>query len=355
VGVRLAIVAIVAAFAFPAGAAADALVYRCGTNLCRAAPDGSAKKRLTHDGRYTWVSATRSGSRLAVVRSTFVRVLDGRGRALTANLPRGGTAVVAQIAPDGSQVATIELLPELTPAPIGSPPGSPGISGLNPYLFVMRPDGSGRDVTARSVVDTGWLGGRLTRTDASSTAPFPLGICRLASTTDFHCDQDLARDSTRDLFNQAFSGSRVAVVRATSSELGRGPIVVYDSAVRTLTAGADAHPSWSPDGKRIAFDRGGDVYVVPAGGGKARRVIRGGEQPVWTTARACGRKLRLRLKAHTVIVSACAPRPGRLTVTLRRDGKAVAHKTVRVATGRLVKVRFSRPAGKLSAQARFSG
>jgi len=101
VGVRLAIVAIVAAFAFPAGAAADALVYRCGTNLCRAAPDGSAKKRLTHDGTYTWVSATRSGSRLAVVRSTFVRVLDGRGRALTANLPRGGTAVVAQIAPDG--------------------------------------------------------------------------------------------------------------------------------------------------------------------------------------------------------------------------------------------------------------
>jgi len=56
-----------------------------------------------------------------------------------------------------------------------------------------------------------------------------------------------------------------------------------------------------------------------------------------------------------VIVSACAPRPGRLTVTLRRDGRAVAHKTVRVATGRLVKVRFSRAAGKLSARARFSG
>jgi hypothetical protein len=35
---------------------------------------------------------------------------------------------------------------------------------------------------------------------------------------------------TRDLFNQAFSGSRVAVVRSISSGLGRGPIVIYDTA-----------------------------------------------------------------------------------------------------------------------------
>ena len=211
-------------------------------------------------------------------------MLDGRGRALTGDLPRGGTAVIAEIAPDGSQVATVELLPEITPAPIGSPPGSPGISGLNPYLFVMGPDGGARDVTARSVVDTGWHGDRLTRTDVSSTSPFPLGICQLEINTEFQCERDLARDATRDLFNPAFSGSRVAVVQASSSALGRGLIVLYDTAtaapVRTLTNGGDAQPSWSPDGKRIAFDRGGDIYVVPASGGKPRRVLRHGEQPV---------------------------------------------------------------------------
>jgi hypothetical protein len=358
VGVRLVIVAIVAAAAFPASAAADALVYRCGTNLCRAAPDGSAKKRLTKDGgTYTWVSATRSGSRLAVVRSSFTRVLDGRGHALTGDLPRGGTAVIAEIAPDGSQVATVELLPEITPAPVGSPPGSPGMAGLNPYLFVMNPDGSGRDVSTRSVVDAAWSGDRLTRTDAGDTSPFPLGICRLQVTTAFACDHDLARDPTRDLFNQAFSGSRVAVVRSASSELGRGPIVIYDAAtaapVRTLTNGGDAQPSWSPDGKRIAFDRGGDIYVVPAGGGKARRVLRHGEQPVWTTARACGKQVRLKLQSHAVIVTACAPRPGKLTVTLRRNGKRFASKTIRTATGRLVKLRFARPAGTISVKTRF--
>jgi dipeptidyl aminopeptidase/acylaminoacyl peptidase len=330
--------------------------------VCRAAPDGSARKRLTHDGgTYTWVSASADGSRLAVVRSSFARVLDARGQALTGNLPRGGTVVVAEISPDRTQVATIELLPEITPAPVGSPPGSPGISGLNPYLFVMGADGSARDVSTRSVVDAGWRGTRLTRTDVGDASPFPLGICQLEINTGFQCGQDLARDASQDLYNQAFNGdgSRVAVVRSQSSELGRGPIVVYDTAtaapVRTLTNGGDAQPSWSPDGKRIAFERGNDIYVVSAAGGKARRVLRGGGQPVWTSAAACRSKPRLKPRGHTVTVTACAPRPGRLTVTLRRNGKAVAHKSVRVATGRLVKVRFSRPAGRLSVRTRFNG
>ncbi len=42
--------AVAGGLACPAGAQADALIYRCGTNVCRAAPDGSARTRLTHDG-----------------------------------------------------------------------------------------------------------------------------------------------------------------------------------------------------------------------------------------------------------------------------------------------------------------
>jgi WD40 repeat protein len=345
--------ATLAAFAVLAtDASADALVYRCGTDICRAAPDGSAKQRLTRDGgTYTWVSASRNGSRLAVVRSTFARVLDGRGRPRGPNLPRGGTVVIAEISPDGSRVATVELLPEITPAPVGSPPGSPGISGFQPYLFVTAADGTGREAVARAVVDTAWLGARLTRTDTSDTSPFPLGICLLPASLDFRCERDLARDPTRDLFNPAFSpdGREVAAVRSPSSELGAGPIVVYDAAtaapLRTLTAGADAQPSWSPDGKRIAYERDG-IYV-----GK-RRVL-AGQQPVWTTAPACRNRVRLRLRRRAAIVTACAPRPGRLTITLRSDGRRVARRTVQAPTGRLVKARFRRPAGRVSAAARF--
>ncbi len=339
-------------------AVADLLVYRCGPNICRAAPDGTGKKRLTTDGRpegplYSWVSASADGSRLAVARATYAYVLDGAGRQIGDALPRGGIAVVAQMAPDGGQVATIELLPEVSPAPVGSPPGTPGISGFVPYLFVMRADGEAREASARSVIDTGWLGGRLTRTDSGDTDPFPYGICVLVVNTDFECEHDVARDPTQDLFNQSFSpdGTLAAAVRSPDTTIGAGPIVIYDAAtgapVRELVGGENTQPTWSPDGKRIAFERGGDLYVARATGApRERRVVKGGQQPTWTTAPACKARPRIRVRKSKVIVTACAPRPGRVTITLRADGRRVARRTVRAATGGTVEVRLRRPADR---------
>ena len=36
--------------------------------------------------------------------------------------------------------------------------------------------------------------------------------------------------------------------------------------------GRDYHPSWSPDGTQIAFQRGGGIFVMPAVGGVPRKV-----------------------------------------------------------------------------------
>jgi hypothetical protein len=228
-----------------------------------------------------------------------------------------------------------------------------------PYLFTEGADGSHRDAAARAVVDAGWLGARLVRTDASRSSPFPLGLCLLATNTSFACARDVARDPARDLFNPAFSpdGTLVAVVRAPDATVGKGEIVLYDAgtatAVRTLATGENTQPTWSPDGRRLAFERGGDVYTVGAGGGRAHRVLRGAEQPVWVTAPACRSRAHLRLRRHAAVATACAPQAGTLTVTLRRNGRPVAHKVVRAATGRLVRLRFSRPSGHLSVKARF--
>ena len=56
---------------------------------------------------------------------------------------------------------------------------------------------------------------------------------------------------------------------------------------RRLTSGAedDSTPAWSPDGRQIAFARQGELYVVPAAGGAARRLTNalGGDaaDPAW--------------------------------------------------------------------------
>ena len=169
---RFLIAAAVAVFCIDvAPASADLLLYRCGNDVCRVAPDGTGKRKLTRAGTHTWLSASANGTRLAVVRNTYAYLLDGRGRQIAGPLARGGTVVIAELAPDGSQVATIELLPEITPAPVGSPPGSPGIAGFQPYLFLS--DGTNRDVVARAVADTGWFGARLARSDNGNAPPCP--------------------------------------------------------------------------------------------------------------------------------------------------------------------------------------
>jgi hypothetical protein len=337
---------------------ADALVYRCGPNICRAAPNGTGKHRLTTDGKpsgplYAWVSATADGSRLAVVNATYAYVLDGKGRRITGKLPRSGVQLIAEISPSGAEIATVDLVPEY----LGSPP----ILHFQPYLFVMKPDGSERETTSRGPIDTGWLGPRLVRTDTSGSAPFADGICLLVTNVDFECERDAARDPTHDLTNPAFSpdGTLIAVVQGPGAGMpGAGPIVIYDVAtaapVRQLVGGENTQPTWSPDGKLIAFEHGGDIYVARATGApREHRVLKGGQQPTWITARACSARPRVGVHGRSAIVTACAPQPGRLTVTLRRNGKRVARKTVRAATGGLYKLRFSRPAGRLGAKARL--
>jgi Tol biopolymer transport system component len=62
-----------------------------------------------------------------------------------------------------------------------------------------------------------------------------------------------------------------------------GPIALFDAgtgaAIRDLTSGADLDPAFSPDAKRVAFSRGRDLYVVTAGGGSARRLVKNVSSP----------------------------------------------------------------------------
>jgi Tol biopolymer transport system component len=77
---------------------------------------------------------------------------------------------------------------------------------------------------------------------------------------------------------------------ASSTTMSPGPRIAYSGQLegkrglvvmdgdgrfrRTITRGKALHPAWSPDGRRIAFARGGDIWIVAAGGRRDRRLTR---------------------------------------------------------------------------------
>jgi WD40-like Beta Propeller Repeat len=325
----------------PGGAAGAAdLIYLCGPNLCKVRADGSGRQQLTRDGKrggpaYGWVSASRDGSRLGTSFGNDAFVLDRNGRRVGGALPDSGGAVpVVQISPDGRSVATIESLLELVNPPTLTPV---------PYLFLTDLGSRERDTVARSVTTTGWLGDRLMRSEPSDASPFEQRICLLASNPAFQCERPVAADPGREVWMPAASpdGRFVAAVQAPLDRTA-GPIGIFDSAsgrlVRTVTDGSeDALPAWSPDGARIAFTRGDALYVVPAGGGTARRVA-GGSQAVWVPGQVLRLSAPARARVGTVVqVRVRAPgAPARAEVSLQRR---VGRRWVVLATRTVVRGR----------------
>jgi hypothetical protein len=374
---RAVLIAIVSAVTAGVGAEpadADSIVFRCFPNLCRVAPDGSDRARITHDAApggpvYGWLSATADGSRLGVSYGNRSYVLDGAGRRLAGPLPHsGGPVLVTQIRPDGGQVATIETIGEIQPPPPGAP--YPGLLLQIPYLFLAGADGGGRETVARTTAATAWLGQRLLRDESADAAPYEQQICLLASNTDFPCERLVAAEAGRDLWDPAVSpdGSLVAATRAAVDGF-QGEIALYSTAtgqlVRVLTSGpADSQPTWSPNGRSIAFTRGrGGLWVVRATGrpGSERRILASGIQPVWVGGGGLGLAgpKRARAGARVRVRVTGAPRGARaslqrkagrswttlatrragagsttFTVHFRRPGRAVLRVRVRAPSGR---------------------
>ena len=363
--VLIAVVSAVTTAVAAAPADADSILFRCFPDLCRVAPDGSARARITHDAAaggpvYGWLSATADGSRLGVSYGNRSYVLDGSGRRLDGPLAHsGGAVLVTQIRPDGGQVATIETIGELQP-PLAQ----------IPYLFLARADGSGRETVSRATAATAWLGDRLLRDESADAAPFEQQICLLASNTDFPCERLVAGEPGHDLWDPAVSpdGSLVAATRAPVDAF-QGEIALYSTAtaqlVRVLTSGpADSQPTWSPNGRSLAFTRGREgLWVVRATGrpGSERRILASGIQPVWVRGGAlalsgpkrarAGKPVRIRLAGAargaraslqrkagrgwtTLATRNAGARPATFTVRFAHPGRAVLRARVRAPGGR---------------------
>ncbi len=280
---RVATVAAIAlaGAALPSAAIGSSIVYQCGLNLCRIAPDGSGQAQVTTDGTsvrpYTWPSLSRDGTRMAWIRNGDLFLGDAGAQAATGPVVR--SAIYDVIRPDGAQVGALVM--------------SYVFHGAYYYAY----DAAGETVFSGpepANYSLGWGPSNEVLLPWADAASSKIGICTAAPDPQggWMCVTRVAQDATNDLNYPAVSpdGRTLAVVVGSRNDSG-GRIALYDYAshtfVRFVTAGpVDALPSWSPDSARIVFQRGGGtataLYVVSADGAGERLLVGGGAQtPTW--------------------------------------------------------------------------
>ena len=89
-----------------------------------------------------------------------------------------------------------------------------------------------------------------------------------------------AKRATRQR-SYTFNGNRTAVVLEIAGDLYHYDLVAHRGRRLTRTTGREEEPAVSPDGARVAFVRGHDLFVVEvAGGGEERRLTHDGSENV---------------------------------------------------------------------------
>jgi Tol biopolymer transport system component len=290
-------VALVLALAAPAGAAS--IVYTCGANLCRIDP--KKPKRVTHltrDGksggpRYSSPSLSKDGKKLSFLKGQDL-ILANRDAGARRKLESGVS--LAWLAPSGRQVVLIKSINTIISPGSTYPYYSPPVYGLVPFLFVRDPNESRPQTVARSIVSAGWLVDRvMMAVERDGDGAQPDDVCvAVPPGTDGVCERTIATDGARTLSSPSASGDGrylVAVAEPWSNtsdytQRFAGALALFDPntgvRLRDLTSGpADADPTFSPDGKQVAFRRGHDIYVVKTAGGRAKLLRRGGSEPTW--------------------------------------------------------------------------
>ena len=309
---RLPLLAIVLPLGLAAPAEAkDVVVYVCGKDLCRVAPDGTQKQRLTRDGArsgpYSRPAISRTGRRLAYRKGTRGRVYTARVAKKRLNGVRrigpapGGPADATQfdvaISRDGRRVAWVELRVNVVFDSIDYRRYSATFSGADVRQVAAS---GGRPFVAffdtRQILREGLADSVETRPDAVTVDQ---GLCvpdpesAQNGTCGDHGPQAAFDPQGRHLRHPHVSadGKRlVATAYRTDAQVDdsveqAGQILLFDTAgalpVRELTGGpSDRYPSFSPSGGKVIYERTGSVRVIAAAGGSAKRLVKG-VQPTW--------------------------------------------------------------------------
>lgn len=214
---------------------------------------------------YGGPSLSRNGAKLAFVFDN--KVIVGDANAANRSAPFASTAFVALMRPDGGAVAEIEETFSTVPF----------------QVCIYNLDGTGRNCPY-GTPSAGWAPDNNLLISVSAGAPnYEQEVCHEPANS-----PPCADDPSHNLYDPAVSpdGKTLAVTVAAGTAVS-GHIALYNYATgqfeRNLTTGtADDHPTWSPDGREIAFQRGGQIYVIAAAAAPgSEHLLTAGTEPTW--------------------------------------------------------------------------
>jgi len=283
----------------PTGATGTAghLYFQRGTFIYAAHADGSDVRQLTHTGTAsqpdTSPSVSPDGTRLAYAQGRVqVLVLPVAGGASVVVNRRAGVGNPAW-APDGRRVAVDMPNPCLTIVYNG-----PDIMSNRSVIAISSSSKNSLqsvyDGTACAVVRLypAWSpDGRtfvVTENEYGKDARGHYGSLGL-DTVDVKSakDRQITPQERYDYLRPAYSpdGRSIACVRRPLGHKGQGSLWLLDKdgmGGHALAPAADpTRPAWSPDGTTIAYGAGGNIYAVPAAGGRPTLLVRNARYPAW--------------------------------------------------------------------------
>ncbi len=234
--------------------------------LVRSAPDGRYRRtilappngqlgvfeegRWSPDGTKIAVTFTVGNRYTGYASDVYVVNADGTGRRRLVR-SAGADRTSPTWSPDGTKLAYAESPAEIHVIDADGSGDRRLTSGLDP---AWSPDGKSI-VFARSVSgnDTD-----LYRADVDGSA-----LTQLTSGPQWDRAPDWSADGSKIVFQRGReSVDSIYVMGADGSKL------------RRLGCGFCYHPAWSPDGREIAYDHGGDIWVMTARGGSPRNITR---------------------------------------------------------------------------------
>lgn len=289
-----------AAIAAPC-ALADSIVFERAGNVWVVNPDGTGQRPVTTADGYSNPTQADDGAILAV-KGGMIHRMDRSGKLLNlAGDPSGSGPLVAQVAPGGALVAYHYN---------NTGPITPGLRTA--LSHATRQTNNDEIFNIGGWINPSWIGNeRVLMFDGSQTftGDTLIHTVGVTGTQPWFEDGDLSLVGGEvDASQTRLAATDGAIIRLY--RLNAPPPALPEA--RCDVRGGDGaifRPTWSPDGRMLAWQQGDGIYAMPVNldtcAGESELVVLGGEAPDWGPA-AAGRRL-----------TASAPRRMGLSALLR--------------------------------------